>query len=964
MKRRVWAMLAGLAAAWLAGSALAAPRNPELLIRDTSGDEAAPEPPRPLRLKRLEIAVETLGGVARTTLTAEIANPEDDDLEADLALDLPADSVVTGYALDIDGRMIDGVLETPRRARLAYEAVVRRGVDPGLGEVTRTNAFRTHISPVLSGKGRMVRLSFVTPFDAGRPYRLPLLVPEAVGTVVVTVRSADPGRPVRPGGTLRLPFTPAADGALRAEAHDRALDGALELAAAPADSPVTLSRTTAGELFYDITDAAPPGTPRVGRVRIYWDASRSRADDDHAAEIALVRGFVAATRALAVEVVELSDAAAAPEAAPSDPEALARRLAAITYRGGTSYAGLARSSADVCFLVSDGRPTLDAYGPRDLGCRVIAVSATREADSGLLDALARASRGLRLDLAARAVEDALTQALQAGPAVAAASDGADQPTPFAALAAAHGTFRVVGRAPADGTLRVRLSDGSTRSYRVAGAGVAHDGAAALWAADAVAGMAATDRPDGAAVLALSRRYGVASAQASYVVLENASDYARAGIAPPAIWGEDFLEEYADARKEMDDEARDRRAERLASVLELWREQKVWWGKRYRPDVQPKALRKPALAAVPRLAAEAAAAPPADVQDVPLARGGQERVEEIVVTGEMRRGPSIAMAVEPWNPKRPYLDALSAAPPERFWDVYDAQAKLHGGLPAFYLDVAEHLFRAGRVADARRVLAEAAELPSADTSTLTTLADRFARYGDRARSLWLYERIALLEPDRPQPRRNLALALVDRAERPGASESSARDDYRRALDLLGEVVLKPWDGAYAGIEMISLMEANRIIPKLEALGVQQKVLQPRLVALLDVDIRVVLEWNTDATDMDLWVDQPNGERAFYGHRLTAIGGHMSDDMTGGYGPEEYLLRRAPGGTYEIRIDTYATDQLNPNGTTTVRGTLFRNYGRANEARETFEIDLKDERAPDGNDEEPDDNALVGRFSVKR
>jgi hypothetical protein len=943
-RHRIWAVLAGLATLCLAGAAQAAPRNPELLFRDTSGDDEETVQARPLKLKRLEIVVETLGGVARTTLTAEIANPEDGDLEADLTLDLPADSVVTGYALDIDGKMIDGVLEAPRRARLAYEAVVRRGVDPGLGEVTRTNAFRTHISPVPAGEGRIVRLSFVTPFDAGRPYRLPLSVPEAIPEVMVTLRSADPGRPVRPGAGLPLAFAAGADGALRAEAHDVALDGVLELAAAPGRGPVTLSRTAAGELFYDITDAAPATPPRVGRVRIYWDASRSRADDDHAAEVALIRGFVAAAKPSAVELVELSDLPATTQSAPTDPEALARRLAAIGYRGGTSYAGLARSGAEVCFLVSDGRPTLDAYGPRDLGCRLIAVSAAREADGGLLDALARASGGMRLDLAARPVEDALAQAMQAQPAVAAASDGSGGAAPFTALAAARGTFRVVGPAPEDGTLRVRLSDGSTRSFRVAGEAVAHDGAAALWAAGAVAARSASDRPDGAAVLALSRRYGVAGPQASFIVLEDAYDYARNGVTPPAIWGDEFLEEYAEARKELDEEARERRTDRLASVVEQWEAQKKWWRERYRTDMP----------------ADPSARRPGRQYYTP----GVDGLEEIVVTGSYSRGPSVSMAVEPWDPKRPYLDALRAAPAERFWTVYDEQAKVHGGLPAYYLDVAEYLFRAGRAADARRVLGEAAELPSADTSTLTTLAERFGRYGDRARSMWLYERIAYLEPDRPQPMRNLALALIDRAERPGATEAGARADYRRALELLGEVVLKPWNGAFDGIDMISLMEANRIIPKLAELGVRQKVFEPRLVARLDVDIRVVLDWNTDATDMDLWIDEPNGERAFYGHQLTTIGGHMSNDMTGGYGPEEYLLRRAAGGTYEIRIDTYATDQLNPNGTTTVRGTLFRNYGRANEARETFEIDLKDERNDDGNDAEPGDNALLGRFTVKR
>src|SRR5579863_9357317 len=113
-----------------------------------------------------------------------------------------------------------------------------------------------------------------------------------------------------------------------------------------------------------------------------------------------------------------------------------------------------------------------------------------------------------------------------------------------------------------------------------------------------------------------------------------------------------------------------------------------------------------------------------------------------------------------------------------------------------------------------------------------------------------------------------------------------------MELLNEVVTRIWDGAYDGIELVTLMEANRILPRLEKLGVKDIPLDPRLRALLDVDLRVVLDWYVDATDMDLWVDEPSGERAIYNNPRTRIGGRLSHDMTQGFGPEEYLLHRAP------------------------------------------------------------------------
>ena len=131
------------------------------------------------------------------------------------------------------------------------------------------------------------------------------------------------------------------------------------------------------------------------------------------------------------------------------------------------------------------------------------------------------------------------------------------------------------------------------------------------------------------------------------------------------------------------------------------------------------------------------------------------------------------------------------------------------------------------------------------------------------------------------------------------------------------------------------------------------LDPRLIALFDTDLRILLEWNTDHTDMDLWVDEPSGERAIYNHPRTVIGGHLSNDMTDGYGPEEYLLRRAIAGQYEISVNVYDTDVINQNGATMVTAHLTRNFGRDDQSTETLEEELR-----------PDETGLklVGRFNV--
>ena len=74
------------------------------------------------------------------------------------------------------------------------------------------------------------------------------------------------------------------------------------------------------------------------------------------------------------------------------------------------------------------------------------------------------------------------------------------------------------------------------------------------------------------------------------------------------------------------------------------------------------------------------------------------------------------------------------------------------------------------------------------------------------------------------------------------------------------------------------------------------LPPELLVNLPLDLRVSLAWDTDMTDIDLHVIEPTGEKAYYAHNRTKIGGCVSRDFTRGYGPEEYMLKGAFPGAY--------------------------------------------------------------------
>jgi hypothetical protein len=225
------------------------------------------------------------------------------------------------------------------------------------------------------------------------------------------------------------------------------------------------------------------------------------------------------------------------------------------------------------------------------------------------------------------------------------------------------------------------------------------------------------------------------------------------------------------------------------------------------------------------------------------------------------------------------------------------------------------------------------------------AHRLLQIGETGLAIELFEEVLRLRPEEPQSLRDLALALEARADarlrraRRGSVETAA--DYLRAIGLLNRVVLGEWDGRFPEIEVVALEEANRMIAVLDRdprFGRPTVPVDPRLRKLLDVDLRIVLTWDTDQTDMDLWVIEPSGEKCFYSHPLTPIGGTISRDFTGGYGPEEYAVRRALDGEYRVKANFYGSRSQTLTGPTTVQATVITAFGRPGERRQALTLRL--------------------------
>ncbi|KQN19276.1 hypothetical protein ASE86_12245 [Sphingomonas sp. Leaf33] len=945
-----------------------------------------------LRIAALDVRAHLIGRTADVTVEMLIGSDDTDSYEANLALTLPADAAVTGYALDVGGKMIPGQLLEAPKARNVYEDEVRAGIDPGLAEIAG-NRFTTRIFPIDAAHPRRFRLTFVAAFDPAIGLVLPLARDAAVGRVTVAV-TAD-GYAAAPA--VRFAGQPIGlfqiEDGWRGEATlgTAVVREGLTVTGGTLIGPMIVARHSNGEAFFVIGGGAagdPEPPLRGGRLRVYWDRSLSHRADRTDLEAEVLARLAERTAPAAIDLVTF--ASDRPQVATlGDAAALRTALARVTYRGGTSLAGLDAlplPAATQCVLVFDGAVTIDrgtAFAP---ACRLMALTAAPGADGARLGRLAQRTGGAVVGLAVGGEAQAVAALAARATAPVSVRDAAGRRLDTRALPAGPGQWLLVGPMPAGG-VTVRLSDGGERHYAPAGAPIEAEAPGALWAAGLVAELA-DDPARHAAMADTARRYQVAGPGMSFLVLERPDQYLRAELTPPKGFGAEWLAQYREAKQNWDKEHRDARQERLAFVIDRWRERRAWWSRRFVPITRAQAKRTrdeeqlpmpvsappppppPPPSPTPEPVQPRAVMPPPIVAAPAPDAGVQEGVSgDVVVTGTVRSNP-LPTAQEPPRAqikidmadlitKRPYIAALDVAGPGRRLAVLTEQERQYGSVPTFYLDTGEWFRLKGDAATASLLLLSALELPTSDDETRQIVAFRLERDRSFNRAVELAEQLAAANAEfRPQPGRDLALAVAARGR---AAGRTGRADLERAFQLLVEAALNPASSDFDGIEVIALMEANALIPPIEAAG-GRWTLDPRLVGLTDTDARIVIEWTDDDADIDLWIDEPNGERVMYSNKLSSAGGQISNDMTDGYGPEEYAVHRAPAGAYRVRINGYDADRINPNGPGHVLIRLQRNFARSSETQELVDLDLSFQSGRDRNEE--DETRPVATLRVQR
>jgi Ca-activated chloride channel family protein len=315
MKKRLTLLAIIVLVSWMAAPLLAQTpvSTPELVVKEGSRKT-------PLTLTGFRAEVTINGFIAETKVTMTFYNPHKRVLEGDFNFPLPEGSFVSGYALDINGVMVDGVVVEKQKGRVVFEKIVRQGIDPGLVEWVEGNNFRTRIFPIPARGSRTVSVRYISEitFKNREPYfYLPFGFKKKIKTFSIRVEVVRTDREPkierrRPANfkfkrwhsgfkaeTTLKNYRPPEDLIIALPQPDKGIY----------DQDVLVEKSSEGDYYFCIRDwikkskkVNRPISKNPRHITILWDASGSMGKYSHQEELKLLKAYLSGLRGKIITV--------------------------------------------------------------------------------------------------------------------------------------------------------------------------------------------------------------------------------------------------------------------------------------------------------------------------------------------------------------------------------------------------------------------------------------------------------------------------------------------------------------------------------------------------------------------------------------------------------------------------------------------------------------------------------------
>ena len=939
----------------------------------------------PMQLQDLSVDILVVGQTAVTTMEMTFYNPNNRVMEGEFEFPLAEGQQVSRFALDIDGKLREGVVVDKSLGRKAFEDIVRRGVDPGLLEKTEGNNFRARVYPMPRKGSRRILIAFEQELSQKNGqdfYFLPIA--NAAKLKKFKIRTEVVSRFVKADiqNSLQLDFTQSRNSYLsEVEKTNFTLNKNIALLFPKINKPQLLTASQGdksylyGNIALEKQELRAKEAPKT--LGILWDVSSSSEKRDFAKEYMLLDSYFKEVKNIKVVLTTFHIYASKPisfEIKEGNWQALKDHLDKLTYDGATNGNAMTfPAGADEYFLFSNGIFNFgkEAFQINNLVKRlhapVCVITSELVANMDKLQYLAGATGGSFINLSSQELLDAVKalryQSFQLLGYKVKSGNVTDLYPQKGALVGENFTFS--GELNSDeATLVVSLGYSGKvvveKEVTFSKNNSASAGEFALlrriWAEKKITQLQ-REGAQAKEIDAVGRQYGIVTEGNSLIVLETVADYVRYQITPPEELQREY---YQRLNKEKQDKEKAKK-EHLDHIVKLSEEQSKWWntsfpitGTKPKKETTVTAELQGRVAGISvqrdavgiRAVASANSEQLSEVSASAYSRSSrkerrqnkkaaketaqvlndEEESEAEDRSGELANTSKIAL--NDYNPDTPYLKVMEYADPAKAVETYYKLKKEYGQTPSFYVDVADYFFKKGDAEQAVLVVSNLAELSLEDAQLLRVLAYKLSAYKAYPEAVSISRKVVAIREEEPQSYRDLGLALAQAGE------------YQQAVETLYKVVERPWDSRFRDIQLIVMNEINDLVNTQK--GIRTSFIDKRLLKKEPVDIRVVLTWDTDNSDMDLWVTDPEDEKCYYGHRQTYLGGIISQDVTGGYGPEEFMLKKAPKGTYKIAVNYYGNRSQKQLFPVSLRITFFTHYGTPQEKKQETTVRLSNQR----------------------
>lgn len=916
----------------------------------------------PVILQEAKIDTKILGNLATTTATYTFYNPSNRILEGKLTFPLPEGVSVSGYALDINGKLRNAVPVPKERAKEVFESIERRNVDPGIIEKVEGNNFRTRIYPIPQKGSRTIQITYhqelknvASDYQYFLSFANATTIPKFNLKVWISETATVPKILENPDGSFAFQKQGNQWIAEVAKSDFTPNESLKVTIPKNQNSSNVVLQKASGDKFYFAAnvglDLPVKEKPRSQKIAIIWDNSFSGSKRNRDKELDFLNAYFADNKNVSVSFSLLNNTFEKTEEfniSQGNWGELKNKILNLKYDGGTDLGALKEiNGVEEYLLFSDG---ISNFGDLTMKFKkpLNSIASTPTSDFNLLKLLANQSGGNFINLNELDTRSALKTYKKLPVRFLGFKENPNLQELFPNIGSVISEpVNIFGITSGNaGELTAIFSVGNEKFETPVDFSKAQQlenwQIAQFWAQKKINELELNSTQNRQEIKNISEQFGVVSKNTSLIVLDDINDYVRYKITPP----QELLADYQKIVSQNKGRVLEQRKNLLSKAFDKTRELKTWWNTEFKP-VEKKEY--------PRISNQSTPVPQAQ---------RNVQIEEAVVVGysssakEMEASSSDAMVdiiaekpkgkitlVDVESTEEYMKDFHNLQSAEVIYQKYLENRSKHEKQVSYYFDISKLLFKKGDKALSLKVLSTLAELDLENEELYKTIYYLLKQRGHYDKELWITQKILEWRPFDAQSHRDHALALVDNKK-----PQEALNIYRSLLyqEFTDEISMRD-----NGIEEILIMEINNILKQNK--NVDGSKIDDRLKADLPVDIRVVINWNKDNTDIDLWVTDPKGEDCSYQHKSTAIGGRISNDFTQGFGPEQFLLKKAVKGKYKIKTNFFGERQNILSGPTTVMAEVYLYYSDGRQERKIAVFQSQKE-----NKKENDSKILIGEF----